>query len=72
VAGNSAEERRKTVLISDEQMTEIAEMAAAKAIEKMTTDFYKSVGQTVVSRGLIMLGALSFAGYLWAKKQGII
>jgi hypothetical protein len=66
------EERRTHVVISDKQMSKIAEMAAERAIEKLTTDFYKSVGKTVISRGLIMLGALTFGGYLLAKNKGLI
>lgn len=47
------------------QLTErelaIARKAASMAVEQMTNDFYKSVGKTVVTRFLVIVGGLAVA-----------
>lgn len=45
--------------LSKEQIEEIAELAAQKAVAKMTAQVYQSVGQTVVKRFLWFVGLLA-------------
>lgn len=65
-------ERRSPVNLAESQIEEIAERAAEKAIAKMTGEFYKSVGQTVVSKILWIIGAAAFGLWFWLKKNGLI
>lgn len=81
-------ERRSGVSISEAQLTELveraaniaaeraakiaAEQAAVKAVALIKTDFYRSVGEGVVSKMLWIIGALIVAAYVWAKQQGLI
>ena len=72
----SGPERRKSPSITNEQLEQLveraADRAAVKAVELIKTDFYRSVGKTVVDRVLWIAGALIVAGYVWAKSQGYI
>ena len=68
----SGPERRGETYISDEQIEEIAEKAAAKAIEKLTGDVYKAVGKLVVSKFLWIVGASAVGVWIWAKKNGLV
>ena len=65
-------ERRKSPILSEEQIEEIAERAAEKAVEKMTNQIYLEVGKGVVKKALYMLGALVVGAGLWAKAKGWI
>lgn len=53
---------------SDEQIEHIAEKAAQKAVAKLTEEFYKQVGKSVVDKFLIVLGAVTLAGVVWFKQ----
>ena len=53
---------------SDEQIELIAEKAAQKAVAKLTEEFYKQVGKSVVDKFLIVLGAATLAGLIWVKQ----
>lgn len=68
----SGPNRRADIHLSDEQIEKIAEVAAEKAIEKMTSGVYQSIGKTVVERVFYIIGAIALGGYLWLKKEGII
>lgn len=48
----------------------IAQLAAEIAVKKMTEDFYSQVGRTVVQKFLIVVGALAFALWAYAKGKG--
>ena len=65
-------ERRMKAHISDEQIDEIAEKAAAKAIERLTGDVYQAVGKSVISKFLWIVGAVVVGGWLWLKKNGVM
>lgn len=65
-------ERRKTPVLSEEQIEEIAERAAEKAVEKMTNQIYLEVGKGVVKKALYLLGAFVVGAGLWAKAKGWI
>lgn len=58
-------ERRKSTQLNEEQIEEIAERAAAKAIEKLTEQVYKGVGKSVMSKLLYVIGSLALGAYFW-------
>ena len=61
-------ERRKSVPLTDEQIEEIAEAAAEKAVQKMTTDIYAAIGKGVTRKFLVLLGAVVVG--LWLFLNG--
>lgn len=65
-------ERREQAHLSEKQIDDIAEKAAEKAIEKLTGDIYKSVGKSVVSKMLWIIGACAVGSWLWMKKTGLV
>ena len=70
---NQIERRKQSIQLTDEQIEEIAEIAekaAEKAVEKMTNQIYLEVGKGVVKRALYLLGALVVGAGLWAKAKG--
>ena len=62
-------ERRKSPILSEEQIEEIAGRAAEKAVEKMTNQIYLEVGKGVVKKALYLLGALVVGGWLVGKSE---
>lgn len=69
--GWDGQERRAPVL-SEEQVEQIAERAAAKAMTKLTGHVYQEIGKGVVSKAMWILGALATGLYLWAVSKGWI
>ncbi len=53
--------------LSDEQIDAIAEKAAEKAVEKMTSYIYREVGKSVVSKLFYIVGALVIGTYVYVK-----
>ncbi len=68
----SQEERRTMNPLSDEQVEEIAERAADKAVAKITAQFYQEVGKGVVSKTFAIIGVVTLAVYFWASAHGLI
>ena len=64
-----ATERRTVTSLSRQQIEEIAEIAAERAIEKMKTELYIEVGRGIVSRSLIILGFVASSIVLFAAKD---
>lgn len=62
--------RKPSVQLTDEQIEEIAERAAKKAVEQMTNQIYLEVGKGVVKKALYLLGAFVIGVGLWAKAKG--
>ena len=58
-------ERRKFTPLHDDQINEIAERAASKAIEKLTDQVYKGVGKSVVSKLFYVVGIAALGVYFW-------
>lgn len=58
-------ERRKTAQLNEEQIEDIAERAAAKAIEKLTERVYHEVGKSVISKLLYIVGSVALGVYFW-------
>jgi hypothetical protein len=58
--------------LNEKQIEEIAEKAAQKAIEKLTSHIYQEVGKSIVSKIFYIIGACSLGVYLWLKSKGIV
>jgi len=64
--------RKPSVQLTDEQIEEIAERAAKKAVEQMTNQIYLEVGKDVVKKALYLLGAFIVGAGIWAMAKGWI
>ncbi len=64
--------RRRNITLTDEQLEMIADMAAEKAVAKITAQAYQEVGKTVVKKFTYIVGVLVVAGYFWAQQKGFI
>jgi hypothetical protein len=65
-------ERRREVHFTDEQIEQIAEKAASKAMSKLTDEAYRAIGKGVTERLFWIVGVLAVAGYFWAQQKGLI
>ena len=65
-------ERRRSPHLTEELIEEIAERAAARAVEKLTDHAYRAVGKSVVEKLFWIVGVLCAGGYLWAQGKGLI
>lgn len=57
--------------LPEEQIAQIAEAAAQRAVAIARDNFYKDVGKSVVSKWFIFIGLGTVAAYAWARKMGI-
>lgn len=53
-------------------LEKVAELAAEKAVEKLTNHIYQEVGRSVISKFVYIVGACSLGLYLWLKSKGVI
>lgn len=60
-------ERRARVHMTEDQINEIAERAAKKAVESMTTLVYTEVGKGVLKKALFLVGAFAVGALTWSK-----
>lgn len=58
--------------LTKEQIEEIAELAAEKAVAKMTGMVYQEVGKTVVSKFLWLCGVAAVGVVAWLQGSGKI
>jgi hypothetical protein len=58
--------------LSEQQIDDIAERAAIKAVEKITQQIYRDIGHTVLSKFFWLVGASSVAVYFWLQSKGIL
>jgi len=58
--------------LSDEQLEEIAERAAEKAIAKVTQDLYTSIGKAVLTKVVWSVGVAWVALIIWLNAKGFI
>lgn len=58
--------------LTEEQIEEIAERAAERAMKKLTDHMYKEVGRGVVSKLFWIIGVISVGLYLWLKQKGVL
>lgn len=58
--------------LTEEQIEEIAERAAERAMRKLTDHMYKEVGRGVVNKLFWIIGVISVGLYLWLKQKGVL
>jgi hypothetical protein len=58
--------------LSEEQLEEIAERAAEKAIAKVTQDLYTSIGKAVLTKVVWSVGVAWVALIIWLNAKGFI
>ena len=58
--------------LSEEQIEHIAERAATKAIAKLETHLYTSVGKGVLNKLAYVLGVIVISFYFYLQSKGII
>lgn len=58
--------------LTEEQIEEIAERAAERAMKKLTDHMYKEVGRGVVNKLFWIVGVISVGLYLWLKQKGLV
>lgn len=58
--------------LSDDQLEEIAERAAQKAIAKVTQDLYTSIGRAVLTKVVWSIGVAWVALIIWLNAKGFI
>lgn len=59
-------------ILTNEQLEQIAEMAAEKAVEKITATVYQNVGKSVIGKFTWIVGAITVGIYFWLKSKGFI
>lgn len=64
---NEQIERRKNQPLSEDQINEIADRAAERALEKV----YTHIGKSVVSKFLWLVGAATLAVVAWLNGKGV-
>lgn len=68
----SGPERRREAHLTDAQMESIADMAATKAVQKMTDNAFKAIGKSVVEKFFYAVGALTLGALFFAQTKGWI
>ena len=59
------QERTQSVMLTPDQIEEIASRAADKAIERITQHVYQQVGRSVINKLIWIIGSLAVGAYLW-------
>ena len=58
--------------LSEDQIAQIAESAAIRAVKIARDNFYKDVGQSVVSKWFILIGMGTVALYAFLRSRGVL
>ena len=58
--------------LTPEQMEDIAEKAAVRAVQKMTDSMYREIGKGLVKKFLWFVGVVSVALYFWLRDKGVL
>lgn len=58
--------------LTEEQIEEIAERAAERAMKKLTDHMYKEVGRSVINKLFWIVGVISVGLYMWLKQKGLL
>jgi hypothetical protein len=64
-------EERRNITLTHEQLNEIAEMAADKAVEKITGRVYQEIGKTFVNKMIWIIGAILTGAAFYLNSKGI-
>lgn len=69
--GNSkpVHETETRVHLTDEQINDIAERAAKKAVESMANMVYQEVGKGILKKALFLIGAAVIGAIIWMKEH---
>ena len=59
-------------MLTEQQLEQVAEKAAIKAVELFRNQFYRGVGAAVVGRALWLIGAMTLAVALWLSSRGVL
>jgi hypothetical protein len=59
-------------VMKDYPAEHIAELAAKRATEKLTNNFYMSIGKSVFQKALFVVGVSLAALYIWLSKKGLV
>lgn len=59
------QERRQSIMLTHDQVEEIANRAADKAIEKITDQIYQQIGRGVLNKLLWIIGVVATGLYFW-------
>lgn len=65
------ERRRTPPVLTEEQIEQIAEKAAAKAVQQLTDTAYREIGRGVVQKLFYIAGVLAAALYLYIQNKGL-
>ena len=67
------ERRRNAIcLVDDAQINLIAERAADRAVEKITSQIYREIGRTVLQKLIWVVGAVAIGAYMYMQSQGML
>lgn len=66
------DENTKTHSLTDAEIDQIAERAAHKAFETMTTRVFIFVGKGLLERLFWIIGIITLSMYFWLKSKGVI
>jgi len=67
-----SQENRKVYTMTGDQIEKVAEIAAQKALNKVSTDFFVYVGKGIFARAFWIVGASGLALYFWLQSKGFI
>ena len=59
------QERIQPIMLTHDQIEEIASRAADKAIDRITQHVYQQVGRSVINKLMWIIGSLAVGTYLW-------
>lgn len=62
----------KSAKLTEEEIEEIAEKAATKAIAKLETHLYTTVGRSVLNKLAYLIGMIALAIYFYLQSKGLI
>ncbi|MCB6184287.1 hypothetical protein LIN78_12100 [Leeia sp. TBRC 13508] len=60
------------LVLTEKQLNEIAERAAKKTVDEMTSQIYAEIGKGVVKKGLVLMGCLLVALWYYFNRLGVI
>lgn len=65
-------ERRRTPLLTEDQIEQIAERAAELAVKRVTEQAYAAVGKSIVEKVMWILGVCAVSLFFWLASKGAI
>ena len=69
---NESLERRRPARLCQDQVEEIADLAARRAVEMIKEDTYQAVGKTVLQKLLWLVGFVTVGIYAWLEHKGFL